>query len=307
MPNRAVKYSQVPACRSASLRWIVAPMDWRRLILAHGWVHLAPFEWSDETEALRRPVRLAEREHAWVTLMARRRAGNSEVRAKVEAGVAEGRVAVRKQIARILRLDDDFSHFHALCAHDPLLRPLRHVRCGGLLRGADAFEDIVKTVCTINCDWRNTKRMCQRLCEIGGGNFPAADEVLRLSERQLAAKTACGYRARTIRTLAKLTSAGRLPLDDWAAAGDFQRIRAALGDIWGIGPYALGHMLVLLGDYSCIPVDSEVIKYLRKTHFEGREVSAKEAVTPYERYGPLRFLAFKFGRMARRENYIDDE
>src|SRR5206468_1079905 len=112
-------------------------------------------------------------------------------------------------------------------------------------------------------------------------------------------------RARTIRTVAKLTLEEQLPLDSWAAAGDFERIRQTLTDIWGIGPYALSHILVLLGDYSTIPVDSEVIKYLSKTHFNGRKVTPKRAVAPYERYGPYRFLAFKFGRMSRRENYVD--
>jgi hypothetical protein len=65
-------------------------------------------------------------------------------------------------------------------------------------------------------------------------------------------------------------------------------------------------MLVLLGSYERIPVDSEVLKYLRQTHFGGEHVSAKEAVKPYDSYGKYRFLAYKFGRMARAQNYIDN-
>ena len=72
-----------------------------------------------------------------------------------------------------------------------------------------------------------------------------------------------------------------------------------------VGPYCVTHMLVLLGSYSDIPVDSEVLKYLRRTHFDGKAVKPAEAVRPYDRYGSFRFLAFKFARMGRRLNYID--
>ena len=83
------------------------------------------------------------------------------------------------------------------------------------------------------------------------------------------------------------------------------RVRKALAGIKGVGPYCVSHMIVLLGDYSEIPVDSEVLKYLRKTHFRGKAVSPAKATRPYEKYGSFRFLAFKFARMGRRLNYID--
>ena len=108
----------------------------------------------------------------------------------------------------------------------------------------------------------------------------------------------------TILEAARLCAEGRLDLDAWAAAVDFQRVREALAAIKGLGPYCVNHMLVLLGDYSDIPVDSEVLKYLRRTHFGGKAVGPAEAVRPYDRYGSFRFLAFKFARMRRRLNYI---
>jgi hypothetical protein len=95
---------------------------------------------------------------------------------------------------------------------------------------------------------------------------------------------------------------GKLSLDEWATAGEFDRVRATLKAIWGVGPYALSHMMVLLGDVSTIPMDGEVLKYLKHTHFGGRNVSGVEAVRPYERFGGFRFLAYKCGRMARRIN-----
>jgi 3-methyladenine DNA glycosylase/8-oxoguanine DNA glycosylase len=290
-----------------TLRLRAPRFDWRRLIFAHGWVFLAPFEWSEQGQSLSRPLRLQSGRSAKVTIFPPRRANAPNLRAHVAAVLPPNdQRLVKTQISRMLRLDDDFSDFHRLCKSDPLLHFAARHRCGGLLRSPTAFEDVIKTICTTNCDWRNTRRMCERLCALDpDGNFPTPQRILQLSESRLAARTACGYRARSIRTVARLAADAKLPLDDWAGDGDFDRIRAALTNIWGIGPYALSHILVLLGDYRTIPVDSEILKYLRHTHFNGRRVAPKRAVQPYEHFGEWRYLAFKFGRMSRRENYIN--
>ena len=160
----------------------------------------------------------------------------------------------------MLWLDLDLSGFHRLCATDPLLRFVHRTGAGRMLRSPTAFEDVVKTVCTTNCGWRNTKRMCEALCALADGAFPTPHTILRLSERSLAHKVPVGYRAKTIRTVAKLVAEGNLPLDQWASTGDYPAIEQALQQVWGIGPYALAHMLVLLGCFERIPVDSEVLR-----------------------------------------------
>jgi 3-methyladenine DNA glycosylase/8-oxoguanine DNA glycosylase len=205
----------------------------------------------------------------------------------------------------MLCLDQDFTSFHAICAGHPILGFVDQAKCGGMLRSPTAFEDLVKTVCTTNCDWRNTKKMCDYLCRLDAGGFPTAEVLWGYSEKQLMAEVPLGYRAGTVRTVAGLHVAGQLPLDQWAAAGDWGRIRDSLSGVRGIGSYTVAHMLVLLGHYSTIPVDSEVMKYLQNTHFGGKKVSEREAISPYAPYGDHSFLAYKFGRMGRRLNYVD--
>jgi 3-methyladenine DNA glycosylase/8-oxoguanine DNA glycosylase len=292
----------------ATLRFTAPVFDWHALIFSHGWVYLAPFDWDPATASLTHTCNLTGDGAVRMTL----RCSEQPTRHLLTAGlqsssslIASQLGAVRSQIRRMLRLDEDFSSFHESCKDDPVLAFVHQRRCGGLLRGASAFEDVIKTVCTVNCDWRNTKSMCHRLCDLAQGAFPTPAQLLRHSERTLAAKTRCGYRAKTLRIISRLFDAEKLPLDDWARQGDFERIRIELGAVWGIGPYALNHILVLLGDYSAIPVDGEVLRYLRETHFAGTPVSAKEAVTPYEPFGQFRFLAYKFSRMAKRSNYIN--
>lgn len=282
--------------------------DFRKLVLAHGWAFLPPFEWDDELSRLVRPLRLPSGRQIPVAISAITNTDRSMIKVRAAPGhcfAPDERREVRAQARRMLRLDEDFSDFHQVCESDPNLRFVAEERCGGLLRAPSAFEDLVKTVCTTNCDWRNTKKMCSSLCESTGGGFPEPRHLLQFSPRQLAKAVPVGYRSETILETARLSAEGRLDVDAWARAGDFERVRKTLGAIKGIGPYCVNHMLVLLGGYSDIPVDSEVLKYLRETHFGGKAVCPREAVRPYDRYGSFGFLAFKFGRMGRKLNYID--
>jgi 3-methyladenine DNA glycosylase/8-oxoguanine DNA glycosylase len=269
---------------------------------------LAPFAWSDQTETLSRPLRLQDGACLPVTIACKPRARSTVIDVRVsDERVFSGtcRQEVRRQVTRMLRLDEDLAGFHRLCKTDPGLIFVANLGCGHMLRSPDAFEDLVKTICTTNCDWRNTKKMCEALCGLDGGGFPRAETLLRLSAAKLGKSVPLGYRTRTVLEAAKLFSTGKLPLDAWAATGDFQKIRSSLRGIWGVGPYCATHMLALLGCYEAIPVDSEVLRYLRETHFCGALVTAREAVNPYEHYGKWRYLAYKFGRIGRKMNYVD--
>jgi len=202
-------------------------------------------------------------------------------------------------------LESDFSELWDLCRGSAELGYVSRRRCGGMLRSPTVFEDIIKTICTTNCDWRNTKRMCESLCALHDGAFPDATTLVRIPAAKLRSQTSMGYRVRTVKTVARQWVNGKLPIDEWARAGDYLRIRESLGRIWGIGDYSINHILVLLGDFSQIPVDSEVLQYLRQAHFGGAQVDGKAAVLPFQRFGKYQYIAYKFGRIARRLNYVD--
>ena len=284
------------------------PFDFSKLILSHGWVFLAPFTWLGNRTRLHRT--LCDEKGNNVNFQISEKGNNNcslvIARSSDVSTISIGsRRDFRMQIRRMLRLDEDFSHFHLMCGTDPILRFVDKHKCGGLLRSPTAFEDLVKTICTTNCDWRNTKKMCEALCKLGGVNFPLPADILKYTPKKLAKLAPLGYRSGTIHNVARLTENGRLPLDKWSQEGDFDMIRHSLLEIRGIGPYCANHMLVLLGYYGNIPVDSEVLKYLSLHHFNGRSVSEKEAIEPYVKFGTHMFLAYKFSRMARKLNYID--
>jgi len=284
------------------------PFDFITLVNSHGWRFLAPNQWDDSRAELSRPLTLRNGTSMKVTM----RYGRGEKHG-VEfwcdgnrpIGIRDKK-EITAQISRMFCLAEDFTSFHQMCHHDSVLRFVTIRRCGGMLRSPTAFEDVLKTVCTINCDWRNTKSMCSAFCALADGTFPRPEHLLRFSEAKLQKLVPVGYRSRTVMEVAKAFAEDRLPLDQWASSGQWSHIRAQLADVWGLGKYAISHILVLLGDYAEIPVDSEVLRYLQATHFGGRDVRPKEAIEPYSKYGQYSYLAYKFSRIGRRNNYIDN-
>lgn len=287
------------------MRVACKPFDFEHLIMSHGWAFLAPFEWDEKRRVLRRRF-IADGQSVDVEFSYKRRGSHAEIYCiSLSRLSAPARTALRAAVRRMFWLDSDFSDLWGMCrGHDDLGYVSRR-RCGGMLRSPTVFEDIIKTVCTTNCDWRNTKRMCAGLCSLHDGAFPNAATILQISTASLRSRTSMGYRARTVRTVASQFVEGKMPIDEWARERDFQRIRSCLRQIWGIGDYCVNHILVLLGDFSQIPVDSEVLHYLRQWHFGGALVNGKEAVSPYQEFGQYQYIAYKFGRIARRLNYVD--
>jgi N-glycosylase/DNA lyase len=165
---------------------------------------------------------------------------------------------------------------------------------GRMLRGSTAFEDIVKTICTINTSWQNTQRMVRRLVGLSEvGAFPLPSEIMRLGEDRLRREASVGYRASTIIAVA------RIALECDLEAIELQRLR----EVRGLGPYAVDHIAVLRGDYSRIPIDSKVRTYCAK-HLGIADPDVHSVNEYFSDWGKYRFLGYKFGRIARRLNWI---
>lgn len=223
------------------------------------------------------------------------------------------RQSLRDQVRWMFRADEDFSEFWTLCRSHPALRHCALNRTGALLRSATVFEDVVKTICTVNCHWRNTKRMVANLCRLFGEPCPGiADAFAFPMPEQLAAasdhdfqEARLGFRARYIRELARRVVDGELDLDAWRGQQDPEVLRPMLLGVKGIGSYGANHMLMLLGHYGMIPCDSEVRAYMGiSAKVSARDVERK-AARRYGRWGRFAFLAYKFERVFCKQNYVD--
>jgi len=267
------------------------PVDFWR---THGVADLPPNAIDAETRVLETTIALPRARARTIRI----RAGRPGF-ALVESARLGARDApvVTEAARRILRLDADLSAFYEAARDDPDLA----WACSGagrMLRSPTVFEDVVKTICTTNCAWSATVRMVTALVsELGleapGGRraFPTPEAMAQAKETFYKDVVRAGYRGPYLRSLATDVAAGRLDLEalDDPELPD-EEVAARLLALPGCGPYATAHMMMLLGRYSRLILDSWTRpKYAR---LRGRKAADAAIERRFRRYGPYAGLAF---------------
>jgi N-glycosylase/DNA lyase len=200
----------------------------------------------------------------------------------------------------MLRLDEDLSPFYRVAAADPGLGWVA-VGAGRMLRSPTVFEDVVKTICTTNCAWSGTVRMVGALVrELGRPAegaperraFPTAQAMAEADDSFYRDVARAGYRGPYLRGLAADVAEGRLDLErfnDPALTDD--EVAENLLSLAGVGPYAMAHVMMLIGRYRRLVLDSWTRpKYRRLT---GRaRITDKGIVRAFGRYREFAGLAF---------------
>lgn len=199
----------------------------------------------------------------------------------------------------MLRLNEDFSAFKRMARSDPVLRLALRRRALRLLRAPTIWEEATRILCTTNMHWQGTVAMIARLCFLTSGDFPTPYEILTLGESRLRIEARMGYRAMHLIALATRVTTGEEDIECWKEqrrpAAELRRRILAWPSFW---PYATAHLLVQLGHYEELPIDSEV----RAFHPELADDEAIRAT--YAPYGDYAFLAYKLRRIALRTNWI---
>jgi len=269
----------------------------RDVIYSHGWSTLPPFGLDEEGPRLGRLFRLAPGR----LVGARVNQADARLRLAVVAGgplAPAERTALRVQAARCLRLDEDLTEFHALAAAHPRFRWVARRGAGRLLRSPTVFEDVVKMICTTNCAWAQTRAMTARLCATfgepdgnGGHAFPEPAAVAEAAPRLLRERIRAGYRAPFILDLARRIARGRLDLEGFRSASvPSEELYRELRALRGLGEYAAGAVLKLLGRYDYLALDVLCRKRFARIRNGGRPASDQAIARAYERFGRWRGL-----------------
>jgi 3-methyladenine DNA glycosylase/8-oxoguanine DNA glycosylase len=256
------------------------PVDFWRTVSSHGLVALPPSAIDEDARTLALTVPTSEGERT-VTL-----SENTGGRVRV-TGRGSARTEVLDRARHALRLDDDLSRFYAAVADDPDLRWVTR-GAGRIFRSATVFEDVVKTICTTNCAWSGTVRMVGAIVPTPAAMAAAGEDFYRDIAR-------AGYRGAYLRTLADEVAEGRLDLERLGTATREElsddEVEQTLLALPGVGPYAAAHIMVMLGRYSRLILDS----WTRPRYgiVTGRK-TPKDAtiVRRFKRYGPYAGLAF---------------
>jgi 3-methyladenine DNA glycosylase/8-oxoguanine DNA glycosylase len=265
------------------------PVDLRRTLASHGVADLPPNEIDDEAWTLTTTVELPR---GTTTL---RVGPGRDGFARVDgSGPSAGALdAVR----HMLRLDADLSAFYAVALADEGLAWAAE-GAGRMIRSSTVFEDVVKTICTTNCAWSATVRMTTALVEQLGAEapdgrhaFPSPAAMAEATDDFYRDVVRAGYRGAYLRTLALGVAEGTLDLEvlNDPELSDEEVAERLLG-LPGCGPYATAHMMMLLGRYSRLILDSWTRpKYAR---VNGRKAADRTIERRFRRYREYAGLAF---------------
>lgn len=272
----------------------------RGVALSHGWYALAPYRWDDASGALHRVEELPSGAVCRVRVVQR---GD---RLLVETGHPVSTAEADELIRRIrwcLRLDEDLSEFTRLCADDPALCEAVAPSGGRLLRCPTLWEDIVKTILTTNTTWAQTKTMAHRLVSVLGSPrpedpsaraFPSPGSVAR-NEEALVTQVRLGYRNASVLRIARDIAEGRLDPEEWKQSKlATPELRKQLLSLPGVGPYAAATLLMILGRYDELAIDTALRSHVRRKYFSGEPAPEAQMRAVYERWGRWRYLAYWF-------------
>lgn len=295
------------------------PFNFESVVRSHGWSMLAPYHWDADTGILERVEELGSGK---IVLFALEKAENGiavEVRGRLNKREQQ---ELSDKISWMFSLDLELGDFYAAAAHEPRLAHVKQKAHGRFLRSSTVWEDVVKVMMTTNIQWSGTKRLTRVLVETFGDDgrqttdsrqlntdnselktknanlamraFPKADVIARTRETRLR-KLGLGYRSPYLLQLARGVAAGKYDLESLKdATRPTDEVRQELLALPGIGPYAAATMLMILGRYEYLGVDTEALSAVSRGFFGGKRIGEKEVQQTFAGWGKFKAIAYWF-------------
>jgi len=286
---------------------VAKPYDFAQSVCDHGWVQLAPCYWDEERHSLRHVQRLDTGKVALLHISAENTADVVTLRIEVEANTpltTAEQDDMRQNVHWMLKLDEDFSAFYERIHQHPPLQERMSSGRGRLLRSPTLFEDVVKTITTTNTTWRQTIGMVERIVNTLGEPYPANPELRAFpTPQQVAAADDAvftgvlklGYRGPYVQQLAREIVAGERDLEALKHSDlPPKELRKELKQIKGVGDYAANTLLMILGRYGELAVDSEVRSLVSRLYFNGEAVTEAQIQDTYRHWDEWKYLVYWF-------------
>ena len=272
------------------------PVDLQRTLASHGVADLLPNRLDEARGVLETTLGVGGR--ARTVRVEPGRKGHARVELLEQRVSAKDRAAVLATVRHMLRLDEDLSRFYALVSDDEELGWVTQ-GAGRMLRSPTVFEDVVKSVCTTNTAWSGTVRMVTGLVEhLGvagrhGRAFPTPEAMAEAPEDFYKDVARAGYRGAYLKAIALAVADGTLDLEVLDGRSDLtdEQVAERLLGLPGVGPYAAAHVMMLLGRYERLILDS----WTRPTYAQlaGRKAVKDTTIERrFRRYRDFAGLAF---------------
>ncbi len=272
--------------------------DLHSTINSHGWHGLPPFQTNERKSELKTIISLSKSKHVQIHIRELNSSINIRpVKKNIRLSKTE-KEKIKNIVRSMLRIDERLDDFYRLCRKENHLRWVPKLRAGRILRSPTTFEDIVKMMFTTNCSWALTKIMSEHLTRKLGTktadgvfSFPSAETIAIKSEKWLRKEISCGYRAPFLLKLCRDISDKKIDVESFRHSDlPSEELYWQLRSIKGIGHYAAGNILKLLGRYDYLGIDSWVRTRFSEIHKKGRKVSDASIEEHYHRYGAWRGL-----------------
>lgn len=264
---------------------------------AHGWRSLLPFTWHEDTQTLERIERLDNGRVVRLLL----RAADDGLHIDTDAD-ARDEAFIVAIVRRMLQLGLPMEAFHAFCDAHPALGHVAGRGQGRLLVSPTLWEDGVKVICTTNTTWTQTKSMVARIVNACGSGwpadparraFPSPAQVAAVPLPEFAEAAKLGYRAPAVYSLARSIAGGSLDLETLCDPA------LSTPDVWkqllalrGVGPYAASCLLIYMGRYGRVNVDSWARSLVGKEL--GRAATDADVHAFFAPFGEWQALAYHF-------------
>jgi 3-methyladenine DNA glycosylase/8-oxoguanine DNA glycosylase len=280
------------------------PVDLPRTLASHGTASLPPMLLDEVAGTLEVTLPVpAGRPRTVMIGSGRPGHARVEVRGRKTGDRVVGHV--RNAVRRVLNLDEDLSPFYEVAADDPDLRWVTR-GAGRMVHAPTVFEDVVKTVATTNCSWALTKKMVTALVEhLGesaaaaprdgwrGRAFPRPEAMADATPTFYRDVVRAGYRGPYLRALAGSVTSGAVDLEELRDHDlPDEEVEARLLALPGLGPYAAAHVMLTLGRYARLILDSWTRPTYAKLRGSRRPVSDAGINRRFRRYGSYAGLAF---------------
>jgi 3-methyladenine DNA glycosylase/8-oxoguanine DNA glycosylase len=270
------------------------------VVRSHGWIQMSPFGETPE-HGLSYIIRLTTSKVLRFEVQA---TGDSLRVDSTELLTEPEQSELTRHISWMLDLDQDFTEFYTLAGQEPKLVKMVERKAGRVLRSPTLYEDVTRTILTTNTLWQHTLRMCREFvtrygdplpCDPELHAFPTPEQVSQLDEPTLREQCRMGYRAPYVWELAQRLASAELALEALKTSSlPTPELRKELMTIKGVGGYAAANLLMLLGRYDYVPVDSWALKVVSNEFFGGEKITPKQVLSTFERWGKWQGLAYWF-------------
>ncbi|KAK6796225.1 hypothetical protein RDI58_003926 [Solanum bulbocastanum] len=153
--------------------------------------------------------------------------------------------------------------------------------------------DLAKALCDVQLKKvRMSKRKRANI-----GDFPSPRELASFREEELKGKGKFGYRATDLIKLAKQVVDEKIKFDS-ADEGDYSKLK-----INGVGPFTTNTIMMCIGHYHNIPIDTETLRHMKEFHGLNMRKRKKGPISVetkakiqefYKIYHPFESLAYWF-------------